>query len=302
MQVKYIQRWDILKIIENELLSKHTSYKIGGPARYFCEPIDENELIEVLKWIEPQQMAVKILANGSNILVSDEGVDALVIKLKQQFRQIDINKEYVYTGGGTGLHQLIETLAAEGYGGFEKLACIPGSIAGALVMNAGAYGISIGRSVISSQIITISGEKQSLTNDQLAFHYRSSIFQNNHDLIIVGTRLKIEPKPKELLQETMTDIRERRKKHPILPSAGSVFRNPSGKFAGEIIEKLGLKGSRCGEGQISPQHANFIVNLGNASANDIYNLICMIQDKALLDESILLEPEIKLWGNFRKYS
>jgi UDP-N-acetylmuramate dehydrogenase len=283
-----------LKIIENELMSKHTTYRIGGPAAYFCEPADIEELKECLEFASSRQLPYKIIVNGSNLLIADRGLDYLIIKLRH-LKNLEINGNVCTAGAGLGLHQLIDGLADMGMGGFELLSWIPGSLAGALVMNAGAYGISIGHFVQSVQVVNPSGDEIELTKDELNFGYRRSIFHQEDKLIIVGAKIEVAPADSALLRKTIDDIRERRKKHPSEPSAGSVFKNPPGKFAGEIIEELGLKGARLGNARISLEHANFIVNAGDASASDVRGLMDLIQTRAL-SRGINLEPEVRLWG------
>ncbi len=283
-----------MKIIENELMAKHTTYRIGGPAAYFCEPADINELQECLRFALTRQIPYKVIVNGSNLLIADRGLDCLVIKLRQ-LKNFEIKGNVCNAGAGIGLHQLIENLADLGLGGFELLSWIPGSLAGALVMNAGAYGVSIGHFVQSVQIVNSAGEEIELTREELNFGYRRSLFHREDQLIIVGAKLAIAPADSSLMRQTIDEIRDKRKKHPSEPSAGSIFKNPPGKFAGEIIEELGLKGARLGNARISLEHANFIVNTGNASASDIYGLMSLIQTRALAS-GINLEPEVRLWG------
>lgn len=288
-----------MNIIENELMSNHTTYRIGGPAKYFSEPENVQELGEVLDWAKKNDIPYRTVSNGSNILVSDKGLDCLVIKIRNFFKQLAIQDTDVFVGGGYALHQCIEDLAALGLGGFEKLAFIPGSIAGAIVMNAGAYGVSIGRFVKYVEAYCPGEGLIKLKREDIKFGYRQSIFQHRNDLIITGVQLQLEKQDKTLLETEIADIREKRKRHPILPSCGSVFRNPAdGRFAGAIIEELGLKGTQHGDAQISPQHANFIVNLGNATAQDVYSLISLVRETARLKMNVELEPEVKLWGDF----
>lgn len=286
-----------MEIIENELLSKHTTYKIGGPARYFIEPQNLQELQDALRWATEHRLTIGVLSNGSNILVSDKGFDGLVIKLKQNFRHIEIEDTRVKVGAGVGLHQLIEYLAEKSFGGFEKLACVPGSVAGAIVMNAGAYGVSFGNSVLDVTVVNRKGSVTVLPQKAINFSYRHSLFQERDDLIIVAATLQVVKKEQAELYATIEEIKEKRKRHPQQPSAGSVFRNPPGKYAGQVIESLGLKGVQYGQAQISPLHANFIVNLGGAKASDVFHLINLVKKKAL-EQGIEMNTEVKLWGDF----
>lgn len=288
-----------MKIIENEIMANHTTYRIGGPAKFFCEPHNLDELAETVEWAKRNSITYRIISNGSNILISDKGVDCLIIKIKNFFKGLQIFESSALVGSGCPLHQCIEDLAAQGFGGFEKLACIPGSMAGAIVMNAGAYGVSIGKFVAYVEAYCPGEGIIKLKREDINFGYRQSIFQRKNDLIITRVELQIEKKDKAILEATISDIKAKRKRHPTLPSCGSVFRNPSdGRFAGAIIEELGLKGTIIGDAQISLQHSNFIVNLGNASAEDVFSLICLVKQNARLKMNIELETEVKLWGDF----
>ena len=288
-----------MTIIENEIMANHTTYRIGGPVKFFCEPETNAELAEAVEWAGKNSVPYRVISNGSNILISDSGLDCMIIKIKNFYRDIKIKENSAYVGGGYALHQCIEDLAAQGLGGFEKLAFIPGSIAGAIVMNAGAYGISIDRFINYVEAFCPKEGIIKLKHDDLHFGYRQSIFQHRNDLIIIGTELNMEKKNQADLANDIAAIRDKRKKHPTLPSCGSVFRNPSdGRFAGAVIEELGLKGTTIGEAQISLQHANFIVNLGNARANDVYALINLVKKCARKQLNIELETEVKLWGDF----
>jgi UDP-N-acetylmuramate dehydrogenase len=191
---------------------------------------------------------------------------------------------------------LVTALAEEGLGGFEVLAGIPGSVGGGIFMNAGAYGVTLGDFVQESIVMDFQGFIRRLPHAEHAFSYRHSVFQEQ-DLIVLETLIKVEPRPREEILERIAATKEKRRRHPRLPSCGSTFRNPPGTYAGKVIEELGLKGVKIGRAQISPEHANFIVNLGGAKAADVYALIRLVQKEAAA-RGITMVPEVRLWGEF----
>lgn len=287
-----------MEILEYESMSKHTTYKIGGPARFFIEPKDTKEIFAALSFARKKELPYYIMSNGSNLLVSDLGFDGVVIKLKQFFRNYEIKDEMVKAEAGIGLHQLIEIMAGHGLGGIEKLSSIPGSLGGAIVMNAGAYGDNIAQSIVEVKVIEEGKEDiQTLSRAECHFTYRHSIFQETSRLIVIEALLRGIPKSREEILQTMEEIKEKRKAHPQQPSAGSVFRNPDGGYAGKIIESLNLRGLQVGQAQISPKHGNFIVNLGGAKAEDVFRLIKIVQEKAA-SIGFQMKLEVKLLGDF----
>ncbi|HHV08322.1 MAG TPA: UDP-N-acetylmuramate dehydrogenase [Firmicutes bacterium] len=286
-----------MEIKENVPLKDYTSYKIGGPARFFCEPASVADIKNALTFAEAQHLMVRVLGSGTNVLVSDAGVEGLVIRIGRDFSYLSINNGSARVAAGLPLDHLITALASDGLGGFEQLAGIPGSVGGGIFMNAGAYGITLGDFVQESMVMDQRGRIKCLSQSEHGFSYRNSIFQHRDDLIILETLLTILPKPTEQLAQTINESKEKRRRLPLLPSCGSTFRNPPGTYAGKVIEELGLKGTQIGQAQISPTHANFIVNLGDATARDVYELIKLIQNEAAA-YGITMKPEVRLWGQF----
>jgi len=286
-----------MEIREYVPLANYTSYRIGGPARYFLEPGSDAEVQAALAFARERGLPYYILGKGTNILVSDGGIPGVVIHFGSRFSHMELAGERVTAQGGLLLNTLIHRLAEQDLGGFEILAGIPGSVAGAVVMNAGAHRVFIGEFVESVDIITADGKFKTLAGSQLGFAYRYSIFQEEKH-IILRFRLRAVPREQGKIKETIALALEKRRHHPQLPSCGSTFRNPPGIPAGKLIEELGLKGTRIGDAQIAPEHGNFIVNLGKATAQDVYNLIRLVQARAREERGINLEPEVKLWGEF----
>jgi len=285
-----------VEIREGVPLKDYTSYKIGGPARYFCEPHSVAQLKDALTFAQEHKLPIYILGCGTNVLVSDSGVDGLVIRVAANFAYLSFQDGVVQVGSGLLLDHLVTALAEEGLGGFEALAGIPGSVGGGIFMNAGAYGVTLGDFVQESIVMDFQGFIRRLPHAEHAFSYRHSIFQEQ-DLIVLETLIRVEPRPRAELLERIAATKEKRRRHPRLPSCGSTFRNPPGTYAGKVIEELGLKGVKIGQAQISPDHANFIVNLGGAKAADVYALIRLVQKEAAA-RGITMEPEVRLWGEF----
>lgn len=284
------------EIREGVPLKDYTSYKIGGPARYFCEPHSVAQLKDALAFGQEHKLPIYILGCGTNVLVSDSGVDGLVIRIAANFAYLSFQDGVVQVGSGFLLDRLITALAEEGLGGFEVLAGIPGSVGGGIFMNTGAYGVTLGDFVQESIVMDFQGFIRRLPHAEHAFSYRHSVFQEQ-ELIVLETLIRVEPRPREEILERIAATKEKRRRHPRLPSCGSTFRNPPGTYAGKVIEELGLKGVKIGRAQISPEHANFIVNLGGAKAADVYALIRLVQKEAAA-RGINMVPEVRLWGEF----
>jgi UDP-N-acetylmuramate dehydrogenase len=279
-------------------LAPYSSYRIGGPARYFVQPKKPGDIKTAQKFARRQGLPYYILGSGTNVLISDTGIDGVVIKIGKEMAQIQLDGEKVTVGAGLSLNKLIHYLAQFNRGGFEMLAGIPGSVGGAVVMNAGAFGVFIGQFVQSVSIISEKGSFEQLKKEDLGFAYRTSVLQNSKH-ILYEVLLGVQEINQENIKENITKAAKHRRRHPLLPSCGSIFRNPPGIPAGKLIEEMGLKGTRCGDAQISPEHGNFIVNHGRATAQDVYSLIRLVKEEASR-LGIELQTEVKLWGDFGK--
>jgi len=291
-----------MKIKENILLAKYTTFKIGGRAKYFLVAKTKDELIEGVKFARQKDLPFFVLGGGSNLLVSDKGYNGIAIKIKNQKLKIkNKNKKtkIIEAEAGVKLDDLVKLAAENSLAGIEWAAGIPGTVGGAIYGNAAAFGKSM--SEIIKEVEVFDTFELKIKNYRLKdckFDYKESIFKKNKNLIILSCIISLKKGNKKEIKEKIKyflDYRERH--HPLnLPSAGSVFKNPPEMSAGELIEKCGLKGKRIGEAQISPKHANFIVNLGGAKAEDALELIKLIKKQVKKKFGIELEEEIQYLG------
>ncbi|MBQ7136682.1 MAG: UDP-N-acetylmuramate dehydrogenase [Bacilli bacterium] len=277
--IQEIKAMDIGKIVENVPLSLHTTYKVGGVAKCFVYPQDTKKLIKLLKYIKKNNIKYKILGNGSNTLFSDKEYDGIIIKL-DRFDDIEIEGTTVTVGAGYNLIKLASLAAKKSLAGLEFASGIPGTLGGAVYMNAGAYKSDMGYIVKKVKVLTPDFKVINMTNRELNFHYRSSFFQKHSGYICLQVTLKLAKGKKEEIVKVNRERKQRRLESQPLeyPSAGSVFRNPEGLFAGKLIEDLGFKGLMKGGAQISSKHANFIINKNKATASDIKELIEFTKD------------------------
>lgn len=287
----------------NESLAKHTSFRIGGPAEYFVEVANKSELANLLKIAKKYSLNIYLLGAGTNLLVKDRGIRGLVIRLLGDFRKIQFKNRLVFVGAGVGLPQLLKVSAEHNLGGIEFLAGIPGTVGGALVMNAGNPKEGIGDLVDSVEIMKPNGKIQILEKKDLHFSYRKSNFPKNSFLLSCWLRLK-KSKKETIIKVVKERLKERWEKQPRGYSAGSVFKNPPADSAGScrttaggLIEKAGLKGVKYGGAYISEKHANFILNRGNAKAKDVLYLIRKIKNTVKNKFGVDLDLEIKIIGN-----
>jgi len=282
-------------ISQKVLLKKYSTFKIGGPAKFFAEPKSIADIRELLMFCKKNNEKFFILGNGSNILFSDNGYDGLVMKIGKNLE------------AGKSLHDVIQTAAKKGLGGIEKLDGIPGTLGGAIYMNAGAHGQQISDCIKSVVSVTNYGGIITRTNEECKFSYRSSIFKRLLDEIIVSAEFDFVPMPEEIINKNRKEVLAwRREKQPLkYPNAGSVFKNPTSNLpltdshlsAGYLIDSCGLKGCRVGDAQVSELHANFIVNRGSATAADVKALMKKIVQEVKKKHGIVLEPEICVLGN-----
>lgn len=283
------------KILVNEKISNYTTYKVGGKARAIVYPKGELELIELIKLLTSKNIKYFVLGNGSNVLFSDSLYDGIIIKL-DNFNKLEINDDTVYVEAGYPLIKLSNEVIKRGLSGLEFVNGIPGTVGGAIFMNAGAYGEEMSGIVTSVRILTSDLQIIELTNEEMEFTYRTSYLQKHLDYICLSATLKLTPGNIEEMQELVVKRRmARRDSQPLaFPSAGSVFRNPEGMYAGKLIEDMGLKGFTIGKASVSTKHANFIINNGNAKASDIKRIIDVIKSKAKLKYNITLRVEQRL--------
>tara|TARA_X000000368_G_scaffold270763_1_gene214650 strand:+ start:99 stop:1022 length:924 start_codon:yes stop_codon:yes gene_type:complete len=286
-------------------LADYTTWRVGGPAEWLAEPTHKNQLIELISWAHQHQLSWRVIGAGSNLLISDAGLAGLTICLRK-LQGMNLNGEtgVVEALAGEPIPTLARRAARAGLHGLEWAVGIPGTVGGAAVMNAGAQGGCTAERLLSVEVIDAlpNGSENAairiLNNAELDFSYRHSRLQDC-DLMVISARFQLEPghDPKALSRATSSNLNHRTTTQPYQwPSCGSVFRNPEPLKAGQLIEALGLKGHRIGGAEVSPVHANFIVNNGSASANDILSLIALVQKEVENNHGITLHPEVKRLG------
>ncbi len=300
---------DILAIMPNRIslnepMKRHTSLKTGGPADIFITPHNDTELLSALKLCKKYSVSPIIIGAGSNILVSDQGLRNIVIQLLGNFQNfslvsnLDDTSVKVFAGAGLLNSRFINSLVDNSLGGMEFLATIPGRVGGAVVMNAGAFGKETSESILSvTYIDTITLEFKKIKKKNCEFSYRKSVF---HDKIVTGVFFQVIRQDPEISKKKIKEFRDiRGNTQPLnAPNAGSIFKNPPGLFAAKLIESAGLKNLSVGDAIVSEKHANFIINKGNASSEDVYHLIQIIQKTVFERFAVQLEPEVKYIGDF----
>lgn len=283
----------------NEPMRRHTSVRIGGPARYFVEPATVADIRTVRRVAAEWRVPCLVVGNGSNILVSDSGIPGIVINLGSSMSRVEwLSETDVYVEAGLSLPRLAKMAADRGLSGIEFASGIPGTVGGGVVMNAGAHGGEMADVVRRVHAIDSSGELRVFERDELAFAYRRSRFSKNDEYIVVAAELSFTPEDPRVIRERMKEFaRQRRTTQPLgRPSSGSVFKNPPGDYAGRLIQAAGLKGARIGQAQVSPVHANFIVNCGGATADDVMRLIDHVRNRVLQRFGVELQLEVELIG------
>ena len=294
----FIKKNNIGRVKENVKLSGNTTYKVGGVAKVFVSPKNTEKLILLLEMLNKQQIKYKVLGFGSNVIFSDEEYNGVIIKL-DEFCNVFVNDTIITAGAGVSLVKLAYKAQKEGLTGLEFASGIPGSVGGAIFMNAGAYKSDMGYIVSEVKVLTPELKVKTLYNKDLNYKYRSSFLQKNPNYICLEATLVLRHGDKEQIKELMETRRQKRLINQPLeyPSAGSVFRNPEDDFAGRLIESCGLKGYSIGGAKVSEKHANFIVNAEKATAKDVKNLIDYVHDK-VKDETgvdLKIEQEFVNW-------
>jgi len=292
----FIQRFKG-KVLFNVPMSEYTSLKVGGPADVMAFPQDIGDLKDLIAFAEAKRFPFFILGAGTNLLVRDGGYRGIVINMCEGFKDITWKEgSTVVMGAGVRLAEALARCAEKGLSGFEFAAGIPGTMGGAVVMNAGAFGSEMKDIVDGVEIIGHKGKKGFLTNADMGFSYRSSELPG--DAVVVRVHLKLTAADPQEIKERIKLFREKRREasNVTFPNAGSMFKNPPDNFAGRLIDEAGLKGERAGGAQVSEVHANYIVNLGDARAKDILSLMGTVRDRIYSSTGVLLEPEIKVIG------
>jgi UDP-N-acetylmuramate dehydrogenase len=295
--VQRLEACEIGKITLNEPLAKHTTLKVGGPADIFIEPTTIEGLIKTIEILKENEIKWTALGRGSNLLVSDKGIEGAVIKLGAGLDNLKQDGELITVGGGYPLVKLATIICRKGYSGLEFASGIPGSVGGAVFMNAGAHGSDISKILIKAHVLFSNGEMKWLTNEEMKFSYRTSVLQNNPGICLEAT-FRLKQGIREEIVNSMQDFKDYRKKTQPwnYPCCGSVFRNPLPHHAGKLIEDAGLKGTTIGGAQISEMHANFIVNTGDAKAQDVLDLIDLVKKTIKEKYQVEMQTEVELIG------
>ena len=285
------------QFIFNAPMSEHTTFKIGGAADILIFPSTTAEVVKILKLINQLQMPVTILGNGSNVLVRDKGIRGAVIKFNGEFARMKCEGTKIMAGAGAKLKDVSYFAADNGLTGLEFAVGIPGSIGGAVFMNAGAYGGEMKNVISKVRAVSKSGDCAEFGIDVLDLGYRRSIFQLN-GYAICAIELQLSEGNVDEIRQAMDDFTQRREsKQPLeFPSAGSTFKRPEGYFAGTLIDKTGLKGLRVGDAMVSTKHAGFVVNAGHATATDVLNLINEVKRRVFEAHGVTLNPEVRIIG------
>lgn len=282
-------------------LANYTSYKVGGNAQWYVEPKSLSEILAIFEWLDNQQLPLTFLGAGSNLLISDQGIPGLVMNTRYlRHCQFEEEETIVKVAAGYSLPKLTWKLAKRGWQGLEWAVGIPGTVGGAVVMNAGAHKNCMADVLISAKVAYPNGKIAHLSASELNYSYRTSALQKKEILVLEAT-LKLQEgfTKSEMMQLNTQNFNHRKNTQPYdKPSCGSIFRNPQPQAAGWLIEKTGLKGYKIGDAQVAHRHANFILNCGKATAQDIFNLIHHVQEKVENNWAIALHPEVKFLGQF----
>lgn len=303
MDQKIIERFSNLlgneKVRINEPMNRHTTFRIGGPADYFLLPSSSEEVKGILEICKEESLQYFILGNGSNLLVSDEGYRGVIIQLYRNYGGLTVEGTEIRAGAGVLLSQIAATARNESLTGFEFAGGIPGTLGGAVVMNAGAYGGELKDVLKEAVVMDREGNIFTVPVEKLAMGYRTSLVKTAGYLVLEAV-IFLKKGSQEEIRDTMKDLADRRiSKQPLeYPSAGSTFKRPEGYFAGKLIMDAGLRGYQVGGAQVSEKHCGFVINKGNATAADVCRLMADVQAKVQEQFGVTLEPEVKFLGDF----
>lgn len=294
-QLLNILEEDSIKV--DEPMKKHISFKVGGPADFLVKPKTEEELSQVIKFAKKENIHFIVIGNGSNLLVKDGGIRGMVIELSDNFNNYEIEGNIIKAQSGALLAVLGRNALKNSLTGFEFASGIPGTLGGALAMNAGAYGGEMKQVVKSVRLMDREGNIFELSNEEMKFEYRRSILTTN-DYIVLSAAIELQQGNTDEIKETMEDYANRRStKQPLkFPSAGSTFKRPEGHFAAKLIDDCGLRGLSLRGAQVSDKHCGFVINPGEANAKDILDLIFIVKSTVNAKFGIMLEEEVKILG------
>lgn len=285
------------QVITQEPMKKHTTFRVGGNADYYVNPKDNEQLLETVELCRQEGMPCYILGNGSNILVSDAGYRGVILELHRNLNHVQVRENCIYAQAGALLSRAAYLAAQAGLTGMEFASGIPGTVGGALVMNAGAYGGEMKDVVKEALVLTGEGELLTLTGEELELGYRTSIISRK-GYIVLEAELELKPGDRAAIEARMEELKAARTtKQPLeYPSAGSTFKRPEGHFAGKLIMDAGLRGCKRGGAQVSEKHCGFVINTGDATAQDVLDLVSHVQNEVERQFGVKLEMEVKTLG------
>lgn len=287
------------RVLLDEPMKKHVTFRVGGPADYFVVTETKEEVKQVVALCKEQQMPYYIIGNGSNLLVGDKGVRGVVIQIFKAMNNISVEDTMITAQAGASLAQIASAALGQELTGFEFAAGIPGTLGGAVVMNAGAYGGEMKDVLLSATVLTTEGDILEIPAEELELGYRTSIIAKK-GYVVLEAKIALKKGNEKDIRAYMEDLRQRRvDKQPLeYPSAGSTFKRPEGYFAGKLIQDAGLKGFTVGGAQVSEKHSGFVINIGDATAADIVSLMKQVEEIVKADSGVTLEPEVKRIGEF----
>lgn len=286
-------------VFKEEPMSRHTTFRAGGAADFFVTPEKEGQVRKTVSFLKEAGVPFYIMGNGSNLLVGDRGYRGVLLQICKKMNRIRIQDTVIQAQAGALLSKIAAEAQAEGLTGFEFASGIPGSLGGAVMMNAGAYGGEMKQVLTQAQVLNASGEIEDVLAEEMELGYRSSVFSRNGG-VILSASIQLEPGDPSAIQSRMEELKFlRTSKQPLeYPSAGSTFKRPEGYFAGKLIQDAGLRGFQVGGAQVSEKHCGFVINKDQASAMDIRSLMEQVSEKVYAQFGVRLEPEVKLIGEF----
>lgn len=287
------------EVFVNEPMSRHTTFRVGGPADYFVMPSDTGEIARVIRLCREADVPYYVMGNGSNLLVGDRGYRGVIIQISRNMSRIETDGTRIRAQAGALLSKVAAAALEASLAGMEFASGIPGTLGGALRMNAGAYGGEMKQIVESAEVLTADGEILTLPVEELGMGYRTSVISRN-DYVALGAVLNLQQGEREEIRGKMEELKRKRiEKQPLeYGSAGSTFKRPEGYFAGKLIEEAGLRGYRVGDAQVSEKHCGFVINRGNATAAEVVQLMNDVVERVKDTSGVTLEPEVKRIGEF----
>ncbi len=287
------------RVLLSESMKKHTTFRIGGPADYFLMPQSEKEAADAVAVCREERVPYSIVGNGSNLLVSDSGYRGVVIQLYKEMSRVQVEGTHIYAQAGASLAKIAAAAMEAGLAGFEFAAGIPGTLGGACVMNAGAYGGEMKDVLVNVTVLDESGSIKKLVGSELELGYRTSIIAKK-GYIVLNAEIELKRGNLDEIRCLMNELRDKRvSKQPLeYPSAGSTFKRPEGYFAGKLIQDAGLRGFRVGDAMVSEKHCGFVINAGEATAAEVDSLMKQVSERVQAQFGVALEPEVKRLGEF----